>query len=216
MREKWFGVIITAAMMAGSVATTSAAALTAPVVTAATAAETTQPPVKAPEKSAKEAKKMFGPGVTILRSKPGTFGPGVTTTAAPEGVNSLGIAAWRMWALLVVLAGMLAGLFYILRKYGRGVMPGGSAEIMSVKAKIQLDARNSVTVLKIYEEEFVVGAGTEGVRLLARLMPIDGVEAEPPVDDDIAGRQNLEHAAAEIENDFSSRFRTMIDSEEIK
>ena len=166
----------------------------------------------------RETKKLFGPGVTNpSRPDAADRRKVVLNRSGDEGVGGIGIAAWRLWTLLAVLAMMLGGVLYILRKYGRGLMPGGSVELIKVKAKIQLDARNSVSVLKIYEEEFVVGAGAEGVRLLARLMPIDGVEAEPAAEDEQAqGRANLDRAAAIVEKDFASRFKTMIESEEIK
>ena len=160
----------------------------------------------------------FGPGVTDpVQADTKKFGPGVTKPK--EDISGLGVDAWRLWLVVLFLCAMLGGMLYVLRKYGRGILPSNHAEIIKVKAKIQLDAKNSVAVLRIYDEEYVIGAGADGVRLLTRLMPIDGIESEPtdnPAGEIEEGNKNLNHAAQEIEKDFSARFKNLVEHEEVK
>ena len=118
--------------------------------------------------------------------------------------------------MMLIILLMLAGMFYVLKKFGRGILPNSSAQIITVKSKIQLDARNSVAVLRIYDEEYVIGAGTNGVNLLAKLLPIDGVESEledyiPP-----EGEINKDKITAEFEKEFGKLIESEIQSEEIK
>ena len=65
-------------------------------------------------------------------------------------------------------------------------------------------------ILKIYDEEYVIGAGTNGLTLLAKLLPIDGTESELP---EPAG------AEAKIERRFAAEFQlaeSKIASTEVK
>ncbi|MDD3118019.1 MAG: flagellar biosynthetic protein FliO [Victivallales bacterium] len=97
-----------------------------------------------------------------------------SSSAALRQSGGLDIAPWRMWLVLAILGGMVGGMIYIMRKYGKGILPKSNATVITVKSKVQLDARNSVSVLRIYDEEYVIGAGSGGLTLLARLLPIDG------------------------------------------
>jgi len=168
---------------------------------------------------ASEPGNKFGPGLTDpLKADSKKFGPGVTKPK--EDITGLGVDAWRLWLVVIVLAAMLGGMLYILRKYGRGILPSNNADIIKVKAKIQLDAKNSVAVLRIYDEEYVIGAGGNGVTLLTRLMPIDGLETEPentnPPNDTEDGNKNLRRTEQKIEEDFNARFKNMVEHEEVK
>lgn len=143
------------------------------------------------------------------------IGPGVSPGAGQSAIG-LDVAQWRVWAVMLIILLMLAGMFYVLKKFGRGILPNSSAQIITVKSKIQLDARNSVAVLRIYDEEYVIGAGTNGVNLLAKLLPIDGVESEledyiPP-----EGEINKDKITAEFEKEFGKLIESEIQSEEIK
>lgn len=123
------------------------------------------------------------------------------------------VESWRLWLVLAILAAMVGGLIFILRKYGRGMLPSSNASVITVKSKIQLDPRNSVALLKIYDEEYVVGAGTNGVTLLAKLLPIEGTESEP--ENDAEGGLNEK----KIERRFIEEFNlaeSKIESAEVK
>ncbi len=141
------------------------------------------------------------------------FGPGVTKTDNP--MQTIGIQSWRIWTVMIIMLLMLAGMFYVLKRFGRGILPNSDAQILNVKAKIQLDARNSVAILRIYDEEYVVGTGANGVNLLTKLLPIDGVESEleePPQE----GAIDEKKVKAEFEKEFGKMVDTGIESEEIK
>jgi|GEM_PF-5189229 len=182
---------------------------------AATTAPAVSTPISPAVVSTSAGPAKFGPGVTDpVKADSKKFGPGVTKPQ--DDITGLGIAAWRLWLVVILLVGMLGAMLYVLRKYGRGILPKSNAEIVQIKAKIQLDARNSVSVLRIYDEEYVVGAGAQGVNLLARLMPIDGVETETPESPEAAGTAGLRRAAGKIEEDFSRRFENLVDHEEVK
>ncbi len=132
---------------------------------------------------------------------------------AGKGAAGLEVEAWRLWLVMAILAAMVGGLIFIMRKYGRGILPSSDASIISIKSKIQLDPRNSVSVLKIYDEEYVVGAGANGVTLLAKLLPIDGVESESGNEAEAGLNEK------KIENRFAEEFKlaeSKIESQEVK
>ena len=161
---------------------------------------------------------FMGPGYAgkdKINAQKRMIGPGVSPGAGESAIG-LDVAQWRVWAVMLIILLMLAGMFYVLKKFGKGILPSSNAQIITVKSKIQLDARNSVSVLRIYDEEYVIGAGSNGVNLLAKLLPIDGVESEledyiPP-----EGEIDKSKITAEFEKEFGKLIESEIQSEDIK
>ena len=74
---------------------------------------------------------------------------------------------------ILVVFGFIVVIVIIMKKYGKKLGIGNFANnIITVKARQQLDAKNSVSVIKVYEDEYVLGVGANGVTLLSKLTPI--------------------------------------------
>ena len=169
--------------------------------------QTAPPPDQ--ETAVKTADRMIGPGLPVDDSRQRRQARQVTFKtgeAVPE------IETWRMWLVALILLLMVAGMIYILKRFGKNIIPGGGAQIITMKSRVQLDQKNSVALIRVYDEEFVVGSGPQGVTLLAKLLPIDGVESEMeeppgPIDED------------KIRKSFEKEFNlaaSNVESEEIK
>lgn len=170
-------------------------------------AQTAPPPDQ--ETVVKNTGRMIGPGLPTDDSKQrrqarqATFKTG---EAVPE------IDTWRMWLVALILLLMVAGMIYILKRFGKNIIPGGGAQIITLKSRVQLDQKNSVALLRVYDQEFVVGSGPQGITLLAKLLPIDGVESEleePP------GNIDEDKVRKSFEEEFNL-VASKVESEEIK
>lgn len=135
------------------------------------------------------------------------FGPGVTKPKDGDEIGSMGISPWRGLLALLIVASLLGAFFYFLRKIGRK-FTGTEPTAMSVKSKLQLDSKNALVIVKAYDEEFLVGVGTNGINLISRFMPIDSHEIE---DDD----ETKAKAVLNAEPNFTANLKSIIDSEEI-
>ncbi len=88
----------------------------------------------------------------------------VTTPAIPLAKTISGI---------LIVFGFIAVIVIVMKKYGNKFGIGNFANnIVTVKARQQLDAKNSISVVKVYEDEYVLAVGNNGVTLLSKLTPI--------------------------------------------
>ena len=82
----------------------------------------------------------------------------------PLGQTISGILAVFVFIVIIVI---------IMKKYGNKLGIGNfTNNIITVKARQQLDSKNSVSVIKVYEDEYVLGVGANGITLLSKLTPI--------------------------------------------
>lgn len=163
-------------------------------------------------------KKKFGPGVNkpkdgedsnSVTTEKKKFGPGITKPKDGEEINSMGISPWRGLLGLTLIAALLGVFFYFLKRLGRK-FTGTDAGAMTVKSRLQLDSKNSIVIVKAYDEEFLIGVGSNGVNLISRFMPIDSPEMEDEESED-----NNKPLASK-QPDFAGNLKSIIDSEEIK
>ena len=82
----------------------------------------------------------------------------------------------RMIVGALTVFGLLVVAVVLLKKYGGKLGVGNLSNIITIKARQQLDQKNSLVVAKVFEDEYVLGVGQNGVTLLAKLMPIQNSE----------------------------------------
>jgi len=115
---------------------------------------------------AAKAKKKFGPGVTRLGSdRPASLGSGVPS-----------VSALRIFLSLALLAAVMGGAFYLLKKASKKISGHTSDSVLRVVGRAQLDSKSFVAMLRSREQEFLVAVGSNGVTLLGRFAVIDGLE----------------------------------------
>jgi flagellar biogenesis protein FliO len=127
-------------------------------------------------------------------------------------VSSLGVSTPRILLALVVVGGLMGGFFYYLKKYGRNFTGTEKSVIgLAVKNRLSLDAKNSVVIVRAYEEELVLGLGTNGITLLTKYSAIDGSE----IDED---EEKIDNQTKMSMNPLLTEFKlgSTIDSEDLK
>ena len=77
---------------------------------------------------------------------------------------------------VITVAGIFIVLLVILKKYGKKFGVANYSNIIKIKARQQIDTKNAIIVAKIYEDEYILGSGNNGVSLIAKLMPIENSE----------------------------------------
>ncbi|MEN9360752.1 MAG: Flagellar biosynthesis protein FliO [Verrucomicrobiota bacterium] len=90
---------------------------------------------------------------------------------------------------LAFILGLIAAMAWALRRWGRrlGVAPGQGE--MRINGRITLDAKNSLVLVRVHEEELLLAVGPNGTTSLARYALIDHENDLPSIGD--AQRQRL-------------------------
>jgi len=109
---------------------------------------------------------------------PGKFGPGVTKLESTDSMMSLGIPIWRILLAIVMLGGLMWLFFFGLKRFGRRFSGDEKSLSIRIVSRQGLDAKNSLVMVRVYEEDLLLGVGPNGVNLLSRFMSIDGSSAE--------------------------------------
>lgn len=115
-----------------------------------------------------------------VTGRKGGFGPAFRREKGEikKEVMSLGISPYKMLMALIIMAGVLGGFFYFLKKIGHRFTGSDTGSGLKVKSRLQLDTKNAVVLVKVYEEELVLGVGSNGVNLLSKLAPINYEDEE--------------------------------------
>ncbi|UDQ96626.1 flagellar biosynthetic protein FliO [Lentisphaerota bacterium WC36G] len=97
----------------------------------------------------------------------------ISQEKAKEPISSPDLPISQAVVAILIIFGFIGAVYVIIRKYGSKMGIGNFANnIITVKARQQLDAKNAVSVIKVYEDEYVVGVGINGITLLSKLTPI--------------------------------------------
>lgn len=156
-----------------------------------------------------------GKGRTEGAEKTDTDGRKQTAKPAGKsegGIMSLGISPWRAVLALGFMAFLLGAFFYLLRKFGKK-FTGTEVSAMKVKSRLQLDGKNALVIVKAYEEEVLLGVGTNGINLITRFAPIEN--AEPDEEDTDENKDAAKNDNPKKSFNISLR-KAIVASEEIK
>ncbi len=90
-----------------------------------------------------------------------------------------GVQIFRVFGGLLLVLAVLACAAFALKKFGHYVHKPNVGGPLEVVSRHYLDPKNSLMVVRVYEERFLVGMSPQGLQLLASLEPRS---QSPPVD----------------------------------
>jgi flagellar biogenesis protein FliO len=74
---------------------------------------------------------------------------------------------------LAAVIGLIVLIFYILKKVNGRIYTNGKNNPMRVFSRLPLDNKNYLTLVRVYEEEFLLSVGPNGSTVVARYALID-------------------------------------------
>ena len=99
---------------------------------------------------------------------------GDAATRFPEG--NMGMASLKMGAALLLVIGLIFGLYYLSRKIRDGRFSLNRYPAMRVIGSLSLAPKRSIALVEVCGEWLVLGVGAESITLLRRIEtpPLDG------------------------------------------
>ena len=74
---------------------------------------------------------------------------------------------------LAAVIGLIVLIFYVLKKVNNKVYNNGKVNPLRVFSRLPLDGKNYLTLVRVYEEEFLLSVGPNGTTVVARYALID-------------------------------------------
>lgn len=98
----------------------------------------------------------------------------------PQG--DMGLASLKMGAALLLVIGVIFGLYYLSRKIRDGRFSLNRYSAMRVIGSLSLAPKRSIALVEVCDEWLVLGIGTESITLLRRIEdpPVKNSEAITP------------------------------------
>jgi len=167
------------------------------------------PPKKLDAASSVESKSVQEPEKKIKK-----FGPGLTKPKGDDKITSMGVSPVKFIVALLVVGGLMGAVLYVVKKAGRRYTGAGTSGL-TIKSRLQVDNKNSVVLVRVYEQEILLGVGTNGINLISKLSPIDDLDGDQE-DPAVANNVNVVKTDSEKGN-FVKKLQTVnIDSIELK
>lgn len=79
----------------------------------------------------------------------------------------------RYIASIIITLFLAVGTLFALRRFRSRFPHLVPTSTMAIRAKLPLDARNSLVLVEVHEQEFVLGVGSHGVSLICRRSAAD-------------------------------------------
>jgi len=114
------------------------------------------------------------------------------------------VSMWKLALSTLLVLSLLVGFLYVLKKFGAKYAGIKTDDIIRVTSKVQVDSKNSLMMLRVYEDELLVGVGDNGITLLSRFNQIEN-EDELIADEKVKQEQVV----------FEKTFVANVDSEDI-
>jgi len=130
-----------------------------------------------------------------------------------DGPTAGGKPLVNMWklsfsSLLVLL--LLVGFLYILKRLTAKYAGIKNDDVIRVVSRVQVDTKNSLMMVRVYEDELLVSVGHNGIQLLSRFNQIENE------DDLIAEEKANAEKEAKDKAVFEKVFEKGVDVEEVK
>lgn len=84
---------------------------------------------------------------------------------APE----LGMASLKMIGSLIIVLGLIIGLFYALKRLRFRAFQAGPSRQMHLIATLNLAPKRALALVELGDQWFIIGVGTESVRLITQM-----------------------------------------------
>lgn len=95
----------------------------------------------------------------------------------------LGMASLKMIGSLMVVLGLILGLFYALRRLRFRPFQGGPSRQMRLISTLNLAPKRALSLVELNDQWLIIGVGAESVRLITRMdrpPETEAVEAGEP------------------------------------
>ena len=129
-------------------------------------------------KAPSEPKKLFGPGMKKEDSK--------------KEDSGIKISLFRYVISIIVVIILIGGTFYALKKVSNKIQGKGYGSLM-VNQRLQLDAKNSLYLVQVHEEEVLIAVGPRGSKVLSKYDALE-TAANDDEDDDQDSLTGLERS----------------------
>jgi len=95
-----------------------------------------------------------------------------------DDVADINIPIVKLVFAMVIMFSVMGGVFYLIKRFGRQYIGIDNAANIKILSRASLDTKNYVAVIRVYEEEMLIGVGNNGISLLSRFSPIGEDEIE--------------------------------------
>lgn len=110
---------------------------------------------------------------------------------ADEALHGMGLSLWRYLGTMIFVCCLCIACVYLLHRLrGRLLGPSSGAGIIEVRQRLPLDARNSLVLVRVKDEDLLVGCGNGAISVLARYASDDQEGASPASDPEAACRDS--------------------------
>ena len=83
------------------------------------------------------------------------------------------ISIWKLSISSLFVLSLLIGFLFLLKKFGAKYAGIKTDDIIRITSRVQVDSKNTLMMLRVYEDEMLVGVGQNGIQLLSRFNQID-------------------------------------------
>lgn len=102
---------------------------------------------------------------------------------AKQEFLEIGFPMWRLFFTLVILAGLIIGCMYGVKYFTKRFGAIESDAKINVLTKLQIDPKNYLLLVRVYEQEMLLGVGNERISLLSKFHSISNSELDDEFDD---------------------------------
>ncbi len=113
--------------------------------------------------------------------KSATGGEFSRTDTAKRGDGSSSAALLRFAVSIVIMIAVLGGFYFFMKKFGRRIGGNTNPGTIKVIAKQYIDNKNYLVLVKVYEEEVLLGVSGNGINMLSKFAPIESGDEDEPV-----------------------------------
>lgn len=114
-----------------------------------------------------------------LKSVTGSLNSRTDTAKRSDGSTSA--ALLRFAVSIVIMIAVLGGFYLFMKKFGRKIGGNTNPGTIRVIAKQYIDNKNYLVLVKVYEEEVLLGVGGNGINMLSKFAPIESGDEDEPV-----------------------------------
>lgn len=90
-----------------------------------------------------------------------------------DSANSGMMSLWKLSFSAFFVLALLCGFLYLLKKFGAKYVGIKTDDIIRISSRVQLDSKNTLMMLRVYEDEILISIGPNGINLLSRFNQIE-------------------------------------------
>lgn len=83
--------------------------------------------------------------------------------------DGLGMPLLTTFLYLIIILGLILGLFFIMRRLKLGALSGNRVPLMRILGTLSLAPKRGIALVEICDQWLVIGIGTENVNLISKV-----------------------------------------------